>query len=236
MEYELSDEDRDAIDRLEGRGDRSAGKENVEGDEKVDGLLLCGDYLSIVMQKEDIKRDAKMDPLVPPNNVEWINRFMFRLLLKENIPEDLLTPIYQPGDVAYPSLPPVTSFLSLPSSIIPGVTAILAERTSKYDPRSYHYKQWLGLRFHEGGVKKIVTGYRYIEVSDNTGERRVTRLGGERANTGEEESDDIISASFQKVRDVLEKEIGIFLDDDFVAGLNVKWNYSSPKIEHVWAY
>ena len=198
--------------------------------------MLFGDYLSIVLQKEDIKRDAKMDPLEPPNNIEWINRFMFRLPLKENIPEDLLTPIYQPGDVAYPSLPPVTSFLTLPSSIIPSVTAILAERTSKFDPRAHHYKQWLGLRFHEGGVKKIVAGFRYIEVSDNTGERRVTRLGGERANTGVEESDDIISESFQKVRVVLEKEIGIFLDDGFLAGLNVKWNYTSPKIEHVWAF
>jgi len=180
----------------------------------------------VTLQKEDVKRNNQLDP-IEPIELEWINRFSFRLPLKDQNPNNYL------NLATVEFLPEI---VPLPPSLSPKIALLFLEHTTIKDPKSYHHKQWVGMRYSKDGkYKTIIAGFRLIKTERPFSKREVHWCGGipqDRSNPNPE----VLQKSFQEVLTHLEKEIGMILAPETIDKLKIMHNYTSPNIDHVWAF
>jgi len=195
---------------------------------KIEPAFLSQKYLTVVLSKEDAKRDENFN-IIEPIEFEWINRFALKLPVidqEQNSPNGLLS-----NTAEY--LPKVVKF---PPTLNPKIALLLVETTTIKDQRSHHFKQWVGIRYSKDGkFKKIVGGFRLIQTARPYSSRNVTWLGGT-PNPEENPTEEKLGSALQECLSALEKEIGIKLTAEQTAQLKVHHNYTGKNIQHVWAY
>jgi len=203
----------------------------------VDPKFDNRDQITVWLIKEDVKRDDYFNPLEPIQK-EWIPRFAFRLPKKTGITGYTLTDITHLPEIA--QLP-----LSLPEKIAETIT----ELTTIKDPKSHHYKQWVGIRYSRDGLQKyLVSGYRFIAVNRPYSSRNISWCGGISLSKNNDseipvKSDNetngndnraVPEKSTEEVLVHLRNDIGIRLTEEEIKKLKIAHNYYMPNIDHVW--
>jgi len=190
----------------------------------IDPSFLSQKYLTIILEKEDVKRDSHFDP-IEPREPEWTNRFAMKLpLIDQSSTSDSVSD-YLP------------SLVRVPDTLDPKIGLLLVEYTTIKDPKSHHYKQWVGIKYaKDGKSKKIVAGFRFIQTERPFSKRNVTWMGGGIPNTESEPQPELLQSALNDVLAILEKEIGLKLLEDQISRLKVHHNYMGKNINHVWAY
>lgn len=174
-------------------------------------------YFSIALMKEDALRDDNYN-LVNPQTLHWIPRFLFKFPLRANT-------IHQPQVK-------LSEVIQFPKTLDPKLVMLIIETTTVGDPRSFHFKQWVGMKYSKDGLtKKIVAGFRYIVVKRPFSDREMKRYEPQ-----DRETVDLEKIPLQEIFNHLENDIGIVLSDEAKKNLKVKENYLMPSVEHVWAY
>eukprot|EP01121_Diplochlamys_sp_Union-15-3_P002417 TRINITY_DN1211_c0_g1_i1.p1 TRINITY_DN1211_c0_g1~~TRINITY_DN1211_c0_g1_i1.p1 ORF type:complete len:374 (-),score=51.08 TRINITY_DN1211_c0_g1_i1:45-1166(-) len=192
--------------------------------DQVDPSFLSLNCLTVTLLKEDIKRDESFNPIIPLQKT-WENRFSFRLPLKDqsNIPENL-EKISKLQDIVY-----------LPKSLHPEIALILTEVTTRRDPKSHHFKQWVGMRYSKDRQwKYIIAGFRYIVTKRPYGERIVKEY--KQGFIDDKVNHEILQKNFVEILKHLTNDIGIKLDSEFLQNLNIEHNFIQRNINHIWAF
>jgi len=190
----------------------------------VDPEYLKSSCVSIALLKEEVKRDdTTQDPFEPFEYI-WENRFAFRLPKKK--PEDI-------NRVPISYLPDI---ISLPPSLPHKIAEILLEYAVIKDPRSHHYKQWVGIRYSaDCQYKYILAGFRFIVVKRPYSKRNLTWCGlppqREHNNNG-----NVPENAVAEVIQHLKDDIGVKLSEEEIKCLKLKEIYFMPNIDHVWSY
>jgi len=198
---------------------------------KVLGLdrdLLNPDCVSICLLKEGVKRDEiSLDPIEPIEMV-WENRYSFRLPKKQ--PEEMINR----DQIEY-----LQDIASLPPSLNQEIAEMILDYAIIKDPRSFHYKQWVGIRYSsDGQYKFLLVGFRYIMVKRPYSRRSLTWCGKipppqRDLNNGDAT---VPVNAMDEVLQHLRDDIGIKLTDEDIQSLEVKGIYFMPNVDHIWAY
>lgn len=204
-------------------------RSQIEG---IDNSITPKNMLSVALIKEEIKRDANFDPIIPLER-EWVPRFAFKLPLKTT----------ETGNPASDCTEPLSQLCEMPESLNPEVAKLIIDYSIYKDPRAHHHKQWVAMYYlPDGKQKKIVAGFRYIEVERPFSARKVKWCGGGISNKGKPigEGDgcvprEVVSQALSEVRKHLE-EIGVCLTDEEIAKLAVDHVFTIAGIEMVWPF
>jgi len=181
--------------------------------------------VTLHMVKEDAKRNKDFDP-TEPIELEWVPRFSFRLPLKETTPKLDVTHISD-----------ITSIATLPVSLNQRVAELLVEHTTIKEPRSHHYKQWIGISYSTNHQNKVLqAGFRFISVTRPYSKREVTWCGGEIPKIDTDTNHTVPQKAFDEVMKHLKEDIGIHLTEENINNLRISENYFVHNIDHVWAY
>jgi len=196
----------------------------------VEPGFLSTSSVTIAMLKEELKRDEISQDPTEPWEFLWENRFSFRLPKKN--PEDII-----PKDkISY--LPDI---VTLPPSLHQKIAEILLEYSTIKDPRSHHFKQWVGIRYSKE-YKYIVAGFRYIVVKRPYAKRSLTWCGNlpppqrEPNNPVELGKGTVPEIVMKEVLQHLREDIGIILTEEQINCLKINDIYLMPNIDHVWSY
>jgi hypothetical protein len=195
----------------------------------IDPTILDKNVLSITLIKEDVQRDSNLDPVQPIEPV-WVPRFAFKLPLKPG------TEYPHPTSTAPPS-----SLCSFPQSLNPDIAKLILEYAVYRDTRAHHYKQWLLIDYPTDlKSKKIVAGFRYIEVDRPYSARKITWIAEGTANKGKPvgEGEDAVpqEAVDEAFKEIYARvqELGVSLTEEQLERLNINHNFSLENVEHVW--
>lgn len=186
--------------------------------------------ITVALMKEEPIRNDKLD-LIEPITMGWIPRFSFQLPIKDQ------KETFNLNEVEF--LKPI---VTLPRSLPLKIAELLTEYTTLKDPKSHHYKQWVGIKYTTDR-KYILAGYRIIEQERPFSQRRVKWCGGiDLSNnktteaTTNNENKPVPEQAISEALKYLETTIGIQLNANQIENLLTSHNYHIPNIDHVWGY
>jgi hypothetical protein len=196
----------------------------------IDSSIFHENVLCISLIKEETKTDANYDPVQPVEKF-WIPRFSFKLPLQPGIP-------YPPENATQAP----STLSTIPPSLHLEIAKHLIEWSIYRDPRAHGYKQWLAINYsRDGKHKKIVAGFRYIELDRPYSARKIKRVAEGLANTGKPVGEgeecvprEVVDSAFQEINQHLQ-ELGVCLSVEELEKLKVDHNFCLANAEHVWA-